>query len=280
MKSAVIPQIRVEPQLRILRARRIGVQVVCASNLRALVQAAMLHAKDHGDYLPLAGHVIVPANGANAGGLPAALNDFGRKRYTYAPTTSNPALEVIVPFTAALAPQLSARGFDTSQLVDSFSREHPTLGLFKCPAVLADERMQAIATSALQFGDGAPYVNMYGGDQLDYAVNGILLGFDYRQAMPSQRLAGRIAAVRRPAQIVLLTDARPDGIWMVWRGADASLGPLTLADALGAQPRVLRSTMFDRVRHQGRINAAFLDGHVEHLRIAPIDLRRAGLLLK
>jgi prepilin-type processing-associated H-X9-DG protein len=54
-------------------------------------------------------------------------------------------------------------------------------------------------------------------------------------------------------------------------------GPVTLADALADNTKAGESLNFDFVRHRGRINIGFFDGHVENRTISPGDLRNVYL---
>jgi prepilin-type processing-associated H-X9-DG protein len=60
--------------------------------------------------------------------------------------------------------------------------------------------------------------------------------------------------------------------------ASAVAGPITLADALAGNARAGDPGNFDHRRHNGRINIAFLDGHVENLPLQPGPLSRVLLL--
>jgi len=55
---------------------------------------------------------------------------------------------------------------------------------------------------------------------------------------------------------------------------DAAAGPITLADALAGNARAGDPQNFDRYRHRGRMNVAFLDAHVESVPIEPGALSR------
>jgi prepilin-type processing-associated H-X9-DG protein len=60
-----------------------------------------------------------------------------------------------------------------------------------------------------------------------------------------------------------------------------SVGPVTLADVLAqnSQVDVLRAEI-DALRHKGRINVCFADGHVETLYIGEKSLERVFLTSK
>ncbi len=63
-------------------ARRSAQQIKCASNLRTLGQALMMHANDHRGYMPLAGVIDVSGSGTIPDN-PTPLGDGSMQRYDY-----------------------------------------------------------------------------------------------------------------------------------------------------------------------------------------------------
>jgi prepilin-type processing-associated H-X9-DG protein len=55
-------------------------------------------------------------------------------------------------------------------------------------------------------------------------------------------------------------------------------GPVTVADALTGNTRAGDPQNFDRLRHRGKINIGFFDGHVETRTISPGDLSNVYLM--
>ena len=117
----------------------------------------------------------------------------------------------------------------------------------------------------------------------DYALNEGVFGFHYDPKYSTRRLRGHLAKVRRSNEVVLYSDAKlrsspaasfmPDP-WLVWTPALTSTGPVTLADALDNNGKALDAYSFDRIRHRGRMNIAFADGHVAAYRITSPETAR------
>src|SRR3954451_17227350 len=60
----------------IVGARRQAALVACASNLRQIASAGLMHAQEHHGYLPLAGELVVPSyTSGSPDALAALLND-------------------------------------------------------------------------------------------------------------------------------------------------------------------------------------------------------------
>src|SRR5258706_11477821 len=66
------------------KARENANQVKCTAQLRQIVQGMIMHANDHGGYMPIAGLVWTPGNATT----PAALNDAKQQKYDYYGTTT------------------------------------------------------------------------------------------------------------------------------------------------------------------------------------------------
>src|SRR3954447_15027765 len=65
-------------------ARRQAALLSCASNLRQITNACLLHAQEHKGFVPLAGELVAaPMPGYGPDMLANALNDPMRRRYSY-----------------------------------------------------------------------------------------------------------------------------------------------------------------------------------------------------
>jgi prepilin-type processing-associated H-X9-DG protein len=160
---------------------------------------------------------------------------------------------------------------------DRFSEQHRVISVFTCPNAIelddADGRPPPVNEIAI---GNSVYITV---DlvRIDYALNAGLLGFDHDS--PERPLRGRLAAVQNQARVVLAGDVAshervPPIPMLCW--SPGSPGPVTLGDVLAG--KVLFGPKFDRERHQGRMNVAFLDGHVEDLPIEAGALAEAWLV--
>src|SRR5206468_2082508 len=126
----------------------------------------------------------------------------------------------------------------------------------------------------------------------DYAINEGFTGFDAYDQI--HRLRGNLGKVRSASSMVLIADGRrrPGSAafwdpafpgWILWTPIDFfGTSPVTLADAwldrMRSTKRTLSQDNFDPVRHNGKMNVAFLDGHVETLPMTERGLAGAVLI--
>src|SRR4051812_9939698 len=89
-------------------ARRQANLIQCASNLRQLDNACLMHAQAKKGFLPLAGAVVAD-RAMGWSDFPAGINDKLRVRYTYAYSPNAQIALSLVPLPAALAPYLGVR---------------------------------------------------------------------------------------------------------------------------------------------------------------------------
>lgn len=279
-------------------ARRHAHLVSCASNLRQINTAALLHAQEHQGYLPLAGELhaqTVWSYGADA--FAVGLGDTLRRRYTYAIETTRDSIFVIVPLPAALASYMGHRDlpFNDWHKLDQDLNDMGFWRRFMCPASDAFAKARiGVGNDQTLAGQGTMLAFTVRGSpdaawstNSDYGLNEGLLGFHYDSKYAQRRLRGKLSKVRRSDQLVIFTDARPrpepaytwmrDG-WICWTPSLIGSGPVTLADAYVPDGKARDKASFDESRHRGRINIAFADGHVAALRINPADLAKAYLL--
>ena len=288
----------------LVAARRHAYLVRCQTNLRQLADACLLHAHDHRGYLPLAGQVTVPdASSWSATTLAAGLHDYERKRYTYA-TASGSISQVITPLPAALAPYLGTRGLSYNNWYTLDQELNNTGGVWKmfmCPMTdsLDRHRVNRNPSDTTPNGQGAMMAVAIGASRnytwssnSDFAMNEGVFGYDYRSRYSSRRLAGNLARIGRPCEVMLFCDGLPServdpmfpyGFnypWVTMAPAlDAPAGPVTLADVVEQNDRVVPyRARLDPPRHRSRANVVFADGHVEAVPTTSAALSRVCLV--
>lgn len=282
-------------------ARRQARLVQCSSNLRNLIQASLMHAQEHGGFLPLAGYIACdPVNSLSD--LPTSLNDSSRKRYTYAtwpvvPGSLNPA-----PLPAALGPYLGVKDlpFDNWDKLDQVLNDRNQDGVwrrFMCPDTNAMEkgRYSTDPNDANAVDQGTMLVTAVANEPFtawstnsDYGFNEGVFGYHYDQRYAHNRVGGNIARVRRSSEVAVYTDAiaRPGPAvsfmpigWICWTPSLDGQGAATLGDAFAGTGRAVGRENFDLNRHSKRMNIAFLDGHVETVEIKQEALDRVFLIM-
>lgn len=283
-------------------ARRQAAITKCSANLRQLVGACIMHANEHGGYFPLAGELQVRYSAAIVG-MPGALQDSTRKRYTYAMWKDvYPATFAIVPLPAALAPYLGYKNLDYSDAnkldLQMNDRETGIWKMFMCPSTESfnySKRFAGSDTTPINQGTLMSIVNNGSAvgawsTNTDFAANEGAMGFHFDTRYATRRMAGNIARAKNSSQIMIFADALRgttasyyfmDDPWMLFRPAITSIGPVTLADVLAKNSKVVpvtQSAQFDLKRHKNKMNVVFADGHVELLRIEPGDLSRVYLV--
>jgi prepilin-type processing-associated H-X9-DG protein/prepilin-type N-terminal cleavage/methylation domain-containing protein len=287
-------------------ARRQVKLVNCAATLRQITAATIMHAQEHRGFTPLAGRLVaIPYVGGayDADAQARALQDTGRIRYSYAPISPGTGnlshVFVILPLPGALAPYMGIKGLpdDDWQKYDQALNDMKYWRRWMCPGTDSFQAAKRFSdpNDATPVGQGTMMIMVDNRDNelaawssnSDYAMNEGVFGFHFDQKYSSRRLRGHLAKVRRSNEVVLFSDAKlratsaasfmPDP-WIVWTPALLGTGPATLADALDNNGRAIDSFSFDRVRHNGRMNIAFADGHVAAFRITSPDLRGAFLL--
>lgn len=286
------------PALR--AARRQATSVVCASNLRQINQAALHHAQDHRGYLPVAGEIVARPNySAGLNQYAEPMRDPNRLRYTYANCTSLGGFFVPVPLPAALAPYMGIKDlpFHDWTAVDQALNRLEFQKRFTCPATDSKSSKYDTGGDLTLVGQGtmmslAPAPGMAilaWSSNSDFAFNEGVFGFHQDRLFASRRLGGNINKLNNPDKLALFTDAKTRAKqpypwmrdpWICWTPNPYLTGPVTLADALENNGKAVDPTMFDTHRHQGRINVAFADGHVQMFRINSAELGQVYLLTR
>jgi prepilin-type N-terminal cleavage/methylation domain-containing protein/prepilin-type processing-associated H-X9-DG protein len=289
----------------VISVRRQANIVTCASNLRTITQASLLHAHDHHGFLPLAGTLnIDQPTSWNASILAAGLGDGDRKRYTYALAGG---VNVITPLPASLAPYLTTIKLnynDWYALDTQLNDNRGVWQMFMCPSTDAMEKHHSGVDASTPVGQGTMMVISINGSanylwstNSDFAINEGVFGFDSRPAYQARRLGGNLTRIKRPSELMLYCDANPASSidpsfiamfqypWLTFTPAPLTTPgdtpPVTLADALARDSNVLTSRAeFDRVRHKNRMNVVFADAHVELVQISAGDLQHVLLSVR
>lgn len=285
-------------------ARRQGQMVKCASNLRQIASAAIMHANEHHGFMPLAGEIVVDvsASASDPNQIPIALADADRKRYTYCIQKEYGRRFMTVPLVAALAPYLNMKHlqFDNWRELDAAlnDRNSGVWKMFMCPATDSyNYGPKSVIDPNTPAGQGTMILvtQTPGGNLVfqwstntDFGMNGGVLGFHSDPRHDSRRLRGKSSRVSRSGEVILFSDAKlgsPLTVqsysvdpWICFNPALTSTEVVTLKDVLESTANVSPAAQFDIQRHRGRMNVAFLDGHVESVRIEPGALQRILLL--
>ena len=252
------------PVLR--RAREAANSLKCQAQQRQIVQAMMLHAIEHKRYMPLVGW---PRQGMD----PASIEDPHALKYDY--YGSSPAEYHLMTIQGALAPQLGQKIDARSRAQMEADISRGTLRqIFACPS--DRDGGGQIGRSVYDGGDG----------YLSYAFNEAALGWgsDWTSGMssypvPHSRLRGKVSRFVHPAQLCLFTDGSPraDGGWLLYCDGDANLslrdfyvttmGPPNNPHASFNPPAGYCANwdVIDSLRHRGKINVTFADGHIENV---------------
>jgi prepilin-type processing-associated H-X9-DG protein len=124
-----------------------------------------------------------------------------------------------------------------------------------------------------------------------YIFNEYILGFNDNFGL--NYLKGKSSLIHKPGETMFCADGvggsttanhagnhgLPNPIYTVY--TNTGQGPVTLADALNAPAQggtCGDSKNFDLLRHKGKMNIAFCDGHVEALNITTGDLAKVFIL--
>jgi prepilin-type N-terminal cleavage/methylation domain-containing protein/prepilin-type processing-associated H-X9-DG protein len=291
----------------VIGARRRAEILHCTSRLRQLSIATLNHAQTHRGFVPLAGELVgAPVSGASGRmRMAEALNDKTMSKYSF---IHSPPINmyVIVPLPAALAAPL---GFvkrpadDWHQVETLLNDETGVWKAFMCPATKGGDSPRHDVGQQLNIPQGqvmlVQFADIYGNSywwssNTDYGPNEAIFGYHHDSRNNNRRLNGNLNWLKRSAQVVLFTDAKgrekmaggPYDPWICWTptilgtNGQPMTGPVTLADALQKSDKVAPGchSSFDLLRHQGKINLAFADGHAETRRISVSELQNAYLL--
>jgi prepilin-type N-terminal cleavage/methylation domain-containing protein/prepilin-type processing-associated H-X9-DG protein len=271
-------------------ARSAAQQVKCEANLRTLGQAMLLHANDHKGYFPLGG--IIDVSGSNSlPDNPSDLGDAAQRLYDYyANGAAQNSAAVLSGLPGALAIYLGATGTTSAiagwQAEDNYVNAEPLRESFICPSDLTTQNNFAAADAAVAansaatpyYSGGAPrwvYCN-FGGTYVQgyssYAFNQEILGWQNVNTggvTGHSRLRGKVSLVPDSTDTMLMCDFKAAnhsgyegntaGLWVnAPQGTLATVFLGTDASGSTAGPGA-----FDLLRHHGRMNILYVDGHVD-----------------
>ncbi len=291
------------------RARQVAKRTQCATQLQQIMLAAANHRVDHKDYYPLAGILT--------GGQPEELDDPDAAKYDYLDTSAyfnapQGVTRAIAPFTIAFAAEMGFKYVLLEQGYDAYSNLIDISGktrIFLCPSQ---------CSTSTEFQEQEPWwtagytINRtttpgYGYQMQtfsSYVLNEYVLGYNDTYG----RLKGHASMVRQPAQTLFICDGLGDqaqnpnrsdelagntfttpGTFTMYNNFPGIHGKLpngpviTLGDILGHRAQAGHgfggaADEFDTRRHQGKMNIAFCDGHVESRYITVNDLQNVFLV--
>ncbi len=264
-------------------ARQAAQRTSCAAKLHSIMIAAQIHVYDHHGFYPLAGLLDKLQ--------PDAFSDGGISHYDYFSYTEINGPNVLAPITMALATEMSYRNVlnvtDNPTQDSAETDPHGFIRHFLCPSQ-ATTVSDLYTTPMLYSGTFPPGWYVWYIEAQSYIYNEAIVGYDDAFA----RLRGRAGGVRQASATMFAADGLggsntnlrkssfaiyPNGLSMATVYNNTPNPPVTLADALTGR-RVNGSTLagdpenFDKLRHRGKMNIAFCDGHVETRDISAKDL--------
>ncbi len=242
-------------------ARAAAKEIVCLSNLRSIGEAALMHAAEHRQHFPIAGHLWDPG-GATAAGV----GDTQQAHYVYFTDGANLRC---MPIPAALASYLGQTiRTDTAANLSADLSTGVVRTMFTCPS---DNDGQGHQGSTIQdSGWAGPTI------WSSYVFNEAALGWaDNGQGgvWGHNRARGALSRIGDPALTFFLADGLP----RIEFGPDLLLDiydhnpDCSLADAY-AWNGAGTPSMFDSLRHRGRMNVLFMDGHAAGIWVTPKSL--------
>jgi prepilin-type processing-associated H-X9-DG protein len=257
-----------------------------------MMLAAQINLNDHQGWYPLAGNL--------PGDDPVSLNDDDTKRYTYLSDNESQQPRLLAPITIALAKEMAfgrVLGDSNNQLGVDETANGNFIRHFLCPsqATSASEIVSPgsppLLYECIQPGTVFAYT-----ESQSYIYNEGVLGWD--TMTPSLgRLRGQASKVRQPALTFFAADGVPGlganyrldplpwpglgltppiGMYTIYN--NTGILPVTLGDAFKENGKAGDSTNFDKKRHQGKINVAFCDGHVETRNVTFADMQKIYIL--
>jgi prepilin-type processing-associated H-X9-DG protein/prepilin-type N-terminal cleavage/methylation domain-containing protein len=287
-------------------ARQASQRTACGAKLHSLLIAAGVHATDHKGFYPLTGEL----NGDAGNCLPANLGDAYCARYTYwyadVLNAGKGDERLLAPLNIALGSEMGYQSYlnnpdlyGTPQFNNTLERH------FLCPSHADSEQdlLYRGQTGWLYAGTFGSYI---GGcaTPMSYVFNEAVLGFDDNY----QRYRGNSALVRQPAKTMFACEGLPGstksrlsgtwqnlvghpppgvppqpwGMYTMWN--NQLNAPVTLSDVITHRFNPLTNKLiagdacsFDQIRHRGKMNIAFCDGHVELRDIPPFTLAANGV---
>ena len=253
------------------RAREAANMVKCASNLRQIGQAYIMHAAEHKNHVPTAGLIHPPYFAT-----PAQLRDASRTKYMY---YNEGSVLRPMPMPAALASYMGQKvRTDSRQLLQEDMDSGPCREVFTCPT---QAREGTIMGNMLRdFSWEAPPI------WSSYIFNEEPLGF--LDMEPSYRRGrGNLNRMKMTSDTMMIGDGKPRGGVNGWLVIFALQNGTTLEETWSMTASADRASLgipwagagdrsnFDLNRHKGRMNCVFMDGHAETIVVQQFPNTRA-----
>src|SRR5580658_225018 len=269
----------------LIGARRAAMQVQCAAQIQQVLELVQNHATTHLGYVPMAGMLNVPSIN------PSGLNDPTQSKYDYL-SIGGVATNTPLCFTASFASDLGDLRILNAQTVDDLNTAQMDprgfLRIFRCPSHLPEPGplWGPLLYLAVPPADGSGNIAWQSwNESQSYIYNEAALGWDDTLG----RNRGQVSRVRLHSQTMIMADglggsaSRVTGLNLPSGGEILNMamstvynkvpnGPVTLADALAGNANAGDPQNFDTVRHHGRMNIGYFDGHVESRNISANDL--------
>jgi prepilin-type processing-associated H-X9-DG protein/prepilin-type N-terminal cleavage/methylation domain-containing protein len=266
-------------------ARRAAMQLQCASQIHQVLVLVQNHASTHRGYVPLVG--LLTGSTIN----PAGLNDASRLKYDYLSLVGGGA-DTLLCFTASFAQDLGDPRIMQAQSVDELNvaqlDPRGFLRVFRCPSHLPDPGPLYGPIMYLWYPTPAIGGWQSWNESQSYIYNEAALGWDDSLG----RSRGQFSKIRSTSQTMIMADGlggsddRVTQLSNVQTGNNCfstvynkvASGPVTLADALAGDSKAGDPENFDPLRHRGKMNIGFFDGHVEARAVSGNDLMNVYLI--
>jgi prepilin-type N-terminal cleavage/methylation domain-containing protein/prepilin-type processing-associated H-X9-DG protein len=265
--------------------RQIEQRTNCAARLEQQLLGAQIHAADHHGYYPLAG--VLP------GVQPPDFSDDNCVKFDYFSYNFSGFTRMIAPITISLASEMSFKSVLNAQSNNAIgiaeTDDHGFIKNFLCPSQagsvseLQQLPMLYICPAQSPWGSSIVWYT----EAMSYIYNEAALGWGNLDVY--NRGKGKASNIRQSSRTMFVADGLggsvyesrfpyPTGSPMATVYNIATNPPVTLADALTGDGLAGDPENFDLVRHHGKINIGFCDGHVETRNITANDLRTVFLL--
>jgi prepilin-type N-terminal cleavage/methylation domain-containing protein/prepilin-type processing-associated H-X9-DG protein len=239
-------------------ARASAAKVKCASNLRQIGMAALMHAGDNKGHVPPAGVVYVDLN------------------TTTFPTWLDGGVKKLLPWPAMLGRNLSMRFDDGNDVTFKAQiQDENFMRLFLCPS------QGEVPLSGGGDGNNGPGPQM----RTSYGINEQLMGYRPAStyAQDRRRRCGRITGIKDSTRMALYLDADALDASAPHNNQAAvfsGVGPAdavsfeeryvgTLAETLAAGEAYRSAALSQLTKRRKHMNVVFLDGHVENVKVTP-----------
>jgi prepilin-type N-terminal cleavage/methylation domain-containing protein/prepilin-type processing-associated H-X9-DG protein len=240
----------------LIRAREQAQATQCLANERSIVQAALIQANEHHGFMQPGGDCWISS------ATPIPMGDPQQERYTYYTDTTGPRP---MPFFAACAVQMRVPIDTTSRATLQASLSNPlAFKAFACPA----EQVIPPGVSIYDAAWSAPT------ETVSYLLNEEVLGY---RSWNLNSPHGHLVQIRNASGVMLICDGLPRVVaqpgYSVW-GVNTTT---TLSD-YGYFDNYYQYKTLDFVRHHGKINVAFCDGHADVFQMGTADRRQIGTI--